>query len=152
MDQDIHNDWRYTMDQDLHNSWRYLVSDGIKSRELKSHEHWHDQGGSIYGMPPNWKVFYTNHYECMCYYANRRPKVEHSSPSSNTSHECIPIIDARSPTNNENGNQDAEWNLTSVNRCVEFEHSSPSSDYRSSIIMLTNARSPTNNENGNQGT
>ena len=51
-DHDIHESWRYTMDQDLHNGWRYLTYTGIKSRELKSHEHSHDQGGSIYEMPP----------------------------------------------------------------------------------------------------
>ena len=36
------------MDQVLHNSCRYLTYTGIKSRELKYHEHWHDQGGIIH--------------------------------------------------------------------------------------------------------
>ena len=50
-DQYLYKRWRYTMDQDLHNGWRYLTYTGIKSWELKYHEHWHDQGGSICGMP-----------------------------------------------------------------------------------------------------
>ena len=40
------------MDQYLHNGWKHLTYTGIKSREMKSHEHWHDQGGSISDMPP----------------------------------------------------------------------------------------------------
>ena len=31
--------WRYIMDQDLHNGRKHLTYTGIKSRELKSHEH-----------------------------------------------------------------------------------------------------------------
>ena len=34
----------------------------------------------------------------------------------------------RSPTDNENGNQGTECNLTSVNICVEFEHLKESID------------------------
>ena len=64
------------MDQDLHNGWKYMTYTRIKSRELKSHEHWHDQGGSIYKMPPVWKVFYTNRYKYMSYYTNRGVEVE----------------------------------------------------------------------------
>ena len=45
-----------------------------------------------------------------------------------TSHWCIPLADARSPTDNENGNQGTECNLTSVNRCVELEHLEESID------------------------
>ena len=70
------------MDQDLHNGWKCLTYIGIKSRELKSHEHWNDQGGNIYEMPPIWKVFYINHYEYVSYYVNRGVEVEHNSPSS----------------------------------------------------------------------
>ena len=81
-DQNIYESWRYTMDQDLHNSWRYLSYTKIKSRELKSHEHWHNQGGSISEIPPIWKVFYTIRYEYMSYYVNRCVEVEHSSLSS----------------------------------------------------------------------
>ena len=58
-DHDLHEIWRYIMDQDLHKGWKHLTYTGIKSRELTSHEHRHDQGGSIYEMPPIWKVFYT---------------------------------------------------------------------------------------------
>ena len=36
-------------------------------------------------------------------------------------HWCIPLTDARYPTDNDNGNQGTEWNLTSVNRCVEVD-------------------------------
>ena len=39
-----------------------------------------------------------------------------------TSHWCIPLIDARFPNDNENGNQGTECNLTSVNKCVEVKH------------------------------
>ena len=70
------------MDQDLHNGWKYLTYTRIKSRELKSHEHWHDKGGSILEMPPIWKVFYTNRCKYMSYYVNRGVEVEHSSPLS----------------------------------------------------------------------
>ena len=56
--------WRYTKNHDLHESWRYLTYTGIKSRELKFHEHWHDQEGSIYGMPPIWKVKKVAYTEC----------------------------------------------------------------------------------------
>ena len=69
-DQDLHESWRYTMDQDLHNGWRYLEYTRIKSREIKSHEHWHDQGGSINKMEPVWKVFYINRYEYMSYFVS----------------------------------------------------------------------------------
>ena len=69
-------------DQDLHSGWKYLTYTGIKSRELKSRIHWHDQGGHIYEMPPIYKVFYTHRYEYMSYYVNRGVEVEHSSPSS----------------------------------------------------------------------
>ena len=34
-------------DQDRHSGWKHLTYTGIKSQELKSHEHWHDQEGSI---------------------------------------------------------------------------------------------------------
>ena len=37
-------------------------------------------------------------------------------------HWCIPLTDARSPTDNENWNQGIECNITSVNRYVEVEH------------------------------
>ena len=70
------------MDQDLHNGWKHLTYTGIKARELKSHEQWHDQGGSIYEMPPIWKVFNTIRYEYMSYYVNKGVEVKHSSPSS----------------------------------------------------------------------
>ena len=82
VEQDLHNGWRYITDQDLHSGWKCLTYTRIKSRELKSHEHWHDQGGSIYEMPPILKVFYTIRYEYMSYYVNRGVKVEHSIPSS----------------------------------------------------------------------
>ena len=39
-----------------------------------------------------------------------------------TVHWYIPLIDTRSPTDNENKNQGTKWNLTSLNRCVEVEH------------------------------
>ena len=45
-----------------------------------------------------------------------------------TGHWCIPLTDAISPTDNENGNQGTECNLTSVNRCVEVEHLEESID------------------------
>ena len=93
------------MDQDLHNGYKYLTYTGIKSQELKSHEHWHDQGGSTYEMSPLWKVFYTILYEYMSYYVNRGVKVEHSSPSFDYQSLMYALTDARSPTNNENGNQ-----------------------------------------------
>ena len=81
-DQDLHGRWRYTMDQDLHNGWIHLTYTGIKSREPKYHDHWHNQGGSIYEIPLIWKVFYIIHYEHISYYVNRGVEVEHSSPSS----------------------------------------------------------------------
>ena len=93
------------MDQDLQNGWKYMTYIGINSRELKSHEHWNDKKGSIYEMPPVWKVFYTNHYKYMSYYMNRGAEVKHSSPSSDYWSLMYTLIDARSPTNNENGNQ-----------------------------------------------
>ena len=96
-DHDLHESWIYTMDQDLHNGWRYLTYIGIKSWELKSHEQWNDQGGSIYEMPPIWKVLYTIRYEYMSYYVNRDVEVEHSSP-----------------TDNENGNQGSR---VQTNKC-----------------------------------
>ena len=51
-DEDIHRTMISIMaeditDQDLHSGWKYLTYTGIKSRELKYHEHWHDQGGNI---------------------------------------------------------------------------------------------------------
>ena len=45
-----------------------------------------------------------------------------------TGHWCIKLTHARSPTNNENGNQGIECNLISVNRCVEVEHLEESID------------------------
>ena len=39
-----------------------------------------------------------------------------------TGHWCILLTNVRSPTDVENGNQDTDCNLTSVNRCVEVEH------------------------------
>ena len=39
-----------------------------------------------------------------------------------TGHWCIPLTDARSPIDNDNGNKGTECNITSVNRCVEVEH------------------------------
>ena len=45
-----------------------------------------------------------------------------------TGHWCIPLIDVRYPTDNDNGNQGTKCNLTSVNRCVEVEHLKESID------------------------
>ena len=39
-----------------------------------------------------------------------------------TGHWCIPLIDARSSTNNEMGIKVLECKLTSANKCVEVEH------------------------------
>ena len=63
-----------------------------------------------------------------------------------TGHWCILLTDVRSPTNNENGNQGTECNLTSVNRCVEVEH------LEESIPKLSMAREPTTNDWKSQGT
>ena len=82
-DHDLHEILLYIMDQDLHNRWKYLTYTGIKSREMTSHEHWHYEGGSIYEMPPIWKVFDTIRYDYMSYYVNRGVEVKHSSPLSN---------------------------------------------------------------------
>ena len=38
---------QYIIDQDLDSGWKYLTYTRIKSQEMKSHEHWHDQGGRI---------------------------------------------------------------------------------------------------------
>ena len=97
--------WRYTKDHDLHDGWKCLTYTGIKSRDLKSHEHWHDQGGSISKMPPIWKVFYTTTTSTcptMWIEMSRSNIVVHRLIIG---HWCIPLIDARSPTDNENGNQ-----------------------------------------------
>ena len=67
------------VDEDI---WYTLETLESRSREMKSHEYWNDQGGNIYGIPPSWKVFYSNPYEYMSYYVNRCVKVKHSSPSS----------------------------------------------------------------------
>ena len=45
-----------------------------------------------------------------------------------TDHWCISLMDARSPTDNDNGNQGTKCNLTSVIRCVEVEHLKESID------------------------
>ena len=87
------------MDQALHNGWKYLTYTGITSQEMISHEHWHDQGGSIYEIPPIWKVFYTTCYEYMSYYVNRGVEVEHSRPSYDYRSLMYAVTD------NENGNQ-----------------------------------------------
>ena len=39
-----------------------------------------------------------------------------------TGHCCIALIEARYPTDNDNGNQGTECNKKSVNICVEVEH------------------------------
>ena len=77
----------------------------MKSEELKSHEHLHDQGGSILEMPSIWKVFYTICYKYMSYYVNRGVEVEHSSPSSDYWLLMYTVNRHEITTNNENGNQ-----------------------------------------------
>ena len=90
--------WIYTMDQDLHNGWRNLTYTGIKSWEVKTHEYWHDQGGSIYEMPPIWKVFYTILYEHMSYTWIEVLRLNIVVHHLITSHWCISLTNARSPT------------------------------------------------------
>ena len=104
-DHDLHQSWRYTMDQDFHNGWRYLTYTGIKSQELKSHEHWNDQGGSICECHQSEKS-YTHTAMSTC------PTMWIEVSMSNivghrliTSQWCIPLTNARSPIDNENGNQ-----------------------------------------------
>ena len=87
---------RYTMDQDLHNGWRYLTYTGIESRELKSHEHWHDQGGSIYGKSSTQSAMST--CPTMWIKVSRSNIVVHRLI---TEHWCIPLTNARSPIDNE---------------------------------------------------
>ena len=48
---------------------------------MTSHEYWHDQGGSIYEIPPSSKVFYANRYKYMSHHANKGVKVVHDGPS-----------------------------------------------------------------------
>ena len=50
-----------------------------------------------------------------------------------TSHCYTPLTDARSPTDNENGNKGTKFNLTSVNRCVEVKHLKESIDQGTSM-------------------
>ena len=104
-DQDLQNGWRYTIDQDLHNGWKCLTYTKIKSRELKSHDHWHDQGGSMKRCHPSGRSS-TQTATSTC------PTMQIEVSSSNivvhfliTGHWCIPLTDARSPTDNDNGNQ-----------------------------------------------
>ena len=104
-DQDLHRNWRYTMDQDLHNGWRYLTYTGIKSWEMKSHEHWHDKGGSISEIPPSGNPstqYAVSTCPTMWIEVSRSNIVVHHLI---TGHWCIPLTDTRSPTDNENGNQ-----------------------------------------------
>ena len=80
-------------------------------------------------MPPIWKVFYTNHYEYMSYYANRGVEVEHSSPSSDY-RSLMYTINRCEITHQlmKLGIKVLECNLTSVNKCVEVEHLKESID------------------------
>ena len=68
IDQNLQSGWRYTIEQDLHNGWRYLTYTRIKSWELRYHEHWHDQGGSIWSIVyiqllwRSWSIVYLQPY------------------------------------------------------------------------------------------
>ena len=82
-------------------------------------------------MPPIWKVFYTNHYKYMSYYANRGVEVEHSSSSS----------DYRSL-------------MYTVNRCVEVKHLRGSIDKGTLMYSqkLSMVREPVTDDWKSQGT
>ena len=89
----------------------------------------------------------------MSYYVNRGVEVEHSSPSSDYQSLMYIVNRLRSPTDNENGNQGIECNLTSVNRCVEVEQLKESIDkgtlmYSQKLLM---ARGPATNDYKSQG-
>ena len=60
----------------------------------------------------------------------------------------------RSPTDNENLNQGAECNLTSVNRCVEVKHLEESIDHGTLMYSqeLSMGREPTTYDCKSQGT
>ena len=64
----------------------------------------------------------------MSYYVNIGVEVEHSSPSSDYQSLMYIVNKCEITTDNENGNQGTECNLTSVNRCVEIEHLKESID------------------------
>ena len=104
-DHDLHVGWRYIMDQDLHNGWKYLTCTGIKSRELKSHEHWHDKGVAYMKWHQSGRSSTQSSMStCLTTWIEvlRLNIVVHRLI---TSHWCIPLTDTRSPIDNENGNQ-----------------------------------------------
>ena len=157
-DHDLQNGWRYTIDQDLHNGWKGLTYTGIKSRELKSHEHWHDLKEVAYKRCHQSGRSSTQTTMSTC--PTMRIKVSRSNIVVDrliTSHWCIQITDARSPTDNENGNQGTKCNLTSVNICVEVKHLEESIDqgtlmYSQKFWWWENLRLMTENYQGTQMT
>ena len=69
-------------------------------------------------------------------------------------HWSIPLISARYPTNNDNGNQGTEWNLKSANRCVKVKHLKESIDKGTLNVLpkLSMARGPAADGCKSQGT
>ena len=60
----------------------YIIRYTTLVRELKSHKYYHDQGSSIYEMPPYLEFFYTNRQWYMSHHVNRGVEVEHDETSS----------------------------------------------------------------------
>ena len=104
-DHDLHKGWRYTIDQDLHSGWKYLTYTGT------SHESWNLMNtGTIKQVA--YKRCHPSGRSSTQTATSTCPTMRIEVSRSNivvhrliTGHWCIPLTDARSPTDNENGNQ-----------------------------------------------